>query len=198
MTATENEAKQVVSLLQSLQWKLVLAESCTGGAVAAAITEFPGVSEVFSGSLVTYRDETKTGWLKVSSKKLARSGAVSAKTAEAMAIGALKATPEATISGAVTGHLGPKAPSFLDGVVYFAVATRDVLIVQKLTFKKNTSKQHVSATQKSLKKLRLERRRLASLSLLFMVRSLLEASIKGDQKNGIKKRSGRFVKRTKK
>ena len=74
-------ARQVVTANRALGRRLALAESCTGGLVAAAITEIPGSSDVLLGGLVTYSNESKHELLKVSNDVLDTFGAVSVATA---------------------------------------------------------------------------------------------------------------------
>ena len=102
--------------------KIVFAESCTGGRVACEMASLPGVSEVFCGSAVTYREGTKQGWLGVDGETMAALTAVSAPVAHQMAAGALSQTPESTIAVSITGHLGPDAPDGFDGIVFVAIA----------------------------------------------------------------------------
>lgn len=87
-------------------WKLVTAESCTGGLVAAAITEIAGSSNWFERGLVTYSNEAKMELLGVPRDVLAGYGAVSEQTARAMAEGALR-NSRAQISVSITGIAGP-------------------------------------------------------------------------------------------
>ena len=87
-----------------------LAESCTGGLVAAALTEVPGSSGYFVGSVVTYGDTAKSLFLQVPAAMLAAHGAVSAQTARAMAIGA-RARFGASVAASVTGISGPDGGS---------------------------------------------------------------------------------------
>ncbi len=99
------------------------AESCTGGLVAALVTSVPGISAVFEQGFVTYSDEAKARWLGVERGLLARAGAVSRETAEAMALGAASATG-ARLAVAVTGIAGPGGGSTDKpvGLVWFATA----------------------------------------------------------------------------
>lgn len=115
-------ATDLFEALKSANAKVVFAESCTGGMVACEMTKLPGVSEVFCGSAVTYREDTKQRWLGVDGETIQTLSAVSAPVAHQMASGVLSQTPEATLAVAITGHLGPQAPQGLDGCVFVAVA----------------------------------------------------------------------------
>jgi nicotinamide-nucleotide amidase len=117
-------ANQVVEVLRARDVRLVLAESCTGGLAAALLARIPGVSEFLCGSSVVYQVETKAQWLRVSRRLLRDPGPVSREVASAMAAGALLATPQADVSAAVTGHLGPGAPLSQDGLVFLAFSRR--------------------------------------------------------------------------
>jgi nicotinamide-nucleotide amidase len=119
-----NEAEQLVRLLEQNRQKLVLAESCTGGLIAAELAKVPGVSNWLCGSAVTYRSETKTAWLDVDAAVIQRHTAVCTEVAGQMVQGVLRITPEADIAAAITGHLGPDAPADFDGVVFIATALR--------------------------------------------------------------------------
>jgi nicotinamide-nucleotide amidase len=120
-------AQLAAQRLRERQLRLVLAESCTGGLVAATLTRIPGISEWFCGSAVVYRLDTKHEWLDVPQALFHAPGpgVVSREVAEAMAHGALRHTPEAKIAAAITGHLGPNAPDEQDGHIWMAVAMRD-------------------------------------------------------------------------
>ena len=82
------------------------AKSCTGGLVAAALTEIAGSSDVFERGFVTYSNAAKTAMLGVPADLIVRHGAVSRETAEAMATGALEHAP-ADLAVAITGIAGP-------------------------------------------------------------------------------------------
>jgi nicotinamide-nucleotide amidase len=88
--------------------KLAVAESCTGGLLAAAITDQPGSSTYFSGGIVAYSNEVKQALLGVPAELIGRYGAVSAEVAEAMAEG-VRRSLGADIGVAVTGIAGPEA-----------------------------------------------------------------------------------------
>jgi nicotinamide-nucleotide amidase len=99
-------AELVLSLLRERGLTLATAESCTGGLVAARLTDVPGSSDVFLGSIVAYSDEVKAAQLGVPEDVLVEHGAVSAETAAAMARGARERL-EADLAVSVTGVAGP-------------------------------------------------------------------------------------------
>jgi nicotinamide-nucleotide amidase len=104
---------------------LATAESCTGGLIAAALTEVSGSSAVVDRGFVTYSNEAKTGMLGVAPELIGSVGAVSREVAIAMAEGALGAS-RADIAVAVTGIAGPGGGSAEKpvGLVHLAVAVR--------------------------------------------------------------------------
>jgi nicotinamide-nucleotide amidase len=106
--------------------KVATAESCTGGLVAAALTEIPGSSDVVDRGFVTYSNVAKQEMLGVSADVLTEHGAVSQPTAEAMAKGAV-AQSRADLAVAITGIAGPGggSPDKPVGLVHFAAAARD-------------------------------------------------------------------------
>ena len=124
MTSLPTAARRCAKLLTVRQQRVVFAESCTGGLVAATLAAVPGISDLLCGSAVTYRNDTKHQWLGVFNEKLKRPGAVSRVVAEQMASGVLQMTPEADWAASITGHLGPHAPKRLDGLVYIGLAHR--------------------------------------------------------------------------
>ncbi len=85
---------------------LATAESCTGGLLASTLTDTPGSSEWFKGSVVAYANDVKTGLLGVPAKLLEEHGAVSEPVVRAMAEGVCKATG-AEVSVAISGIAGP-------------------------------------------------------------------------------------------
>jgi nicotinamide-nucleotide amidase len=118
-------ARRVVEENRAAGRRIATAESCTGGLVAAALTEIPGVSEVFDRSFVTYSNEAKMEMLGVSDDILATLGAVSEATAWAMAAGALKRS-NADVAIAISGVAGPGGGSEKKpvGTVVFARALK--------------------------------------------------------------------------
>lgn len=95
---------QVAALLKG--HRLGLAESCSGGLLAARITDLPGASEYMAGSVVAYANEAKADLLGVDPGLIAAKGAVSPEVAEAMAIGALERFG-ADVAVSITGIAGP-------------------------------------------------------------------------------------------
>ena len=130
-------AQRVVTENQAAGRKIVLAESCTGGLVAAALTEIPGSSAVLDCSFVTYSNEAKHRLLGVSNDILEAFGAVSVATAWAMAQGALE-NSDADVAVAISGIAGPEGGTKQKpvGLVVFARATRgsDVLDAEERRF----------------------------------------------------------------
>lgn len=104
--------------------RIATAESCTGGMVAAAITDPPGASDIFDRGFVTYSNAAKTELLGVRQATLAAHGAVSEPVAREMAEGAL-ARSAATLAVAITGIAGPGGSDHKpEGRVCFALAAR--------------------------------------------------------------------------
>jgi nicotinamide-nucleotide amidase len=118
-------ASQVVEANRRAGRRITTAESCTGGLVAAALTEIPGASEILGRAFVVYSNEAKTEVLGVSEDILSTLGAVSEATAWAMAQGALNSS-RADVAVAISGIAGPGGGSEKKpvGTVVFARALR--------------------------------------------------------------------------
>ena len=99
-------ADQVLAENRNLGRRIATAESCTGGMVAAALTEIAGSSDVFERGFVTYSNEAKMEMLGVSEDVISTFGAVSVATAWAMALGALMHS-DADVAVSITGVAGP-------------------------------------------------------------------------------------------
>lgn len=106
--------------------RLATAESCTGGLIAACLTEFPGSSSAVDRGYVVYDDAAKRAMLGVDPAILAEHGAVSEATARAMVAGALR-DPAIGLAVAVTGIAGPggATPTKPVGLVHLAAGRRD-------------------------------------------------------------------------
>ncbi len=116
-------AAEVISAARAAGLKVSTAESCTGGMVAAALTDIPGASHVFDRGFITYSYASKPEMLGISAETLEAHGAVSAEAVTQMAAGAL-ASSNADIAVAITGIAGPLLDSTKpEGLVWFAMAT---------------------------------------------------------------------------
>ena len=130
------EARALLAAARSKDIHIVTAESCTGGLIAALLTEIPGSSEVVERGFVTYSNQAKEDLLGVSAQTLSVHGAVSEPVCRAMAEGALKQS-RAQLAVAVTGIAGPGGGSAEKpvGLVYIAAArTSGDVIVREYRF----------------------------------------------------------------
>ena len=118
-------AARVLTAYRQRGMKLVTAESCTGGLVAAILTEIAGSSDVLERGFVAYSNASKTEILGVPAGLIDRHGAVSANVAIAMADGALGCS-KADVAVSVTGIAGPGGGTLQKpiGLVYVAVERR--------------------------------------------------------------------------
>jgi len=122
----EEKAKTVLDLCRKHGLRLATVESCTGGLIAAALTDIAGSSDVVDCGFVTYSNEAKTILVGVPAKMIETHGAVSRQVAVAMAEGGLKYS-RADIAIAVTGIAGPRGGSEKKpvGLVHMAVAYKN-------------------------------------------------------------------------
>ena len=105
--------------------KIVSAESCTAGLLAACLTEMPGSSAFFEQGYITYSNRSKISVLGVDKKTLERHGAVSEEVAKQMAEGALNRSM-GTIAISITGIAGPGGSDYKpEGLVCFAIAKKN-------------------------------------------------------------------------
>jgi len=123
-------AQQVIELLTAANKSIVTAESCTGGLVAAALTDVPGASKAFFGGYITYANDAKARMIHVQARLIRDYGAVSNQVARAMADGA-RNTAHADFAVAVTGIAGPDGGSEKKpvGLVYVAVSSELATVV---------------------------------------------------------------------
>ena len=121
-------AQNIIEKAQKENVMIALAESCTGGMIAAALTDISGSSAVLDRGFVTYSNQAKIDILGVSNVTLAQHGAVSEQTARAMVDGTLNAAPTADLALSVTGIAGPSGgnPDKPVGLVHFACQHRDL------------------------------------------------------------------------
>lgn len=120
------DAGTLLSLYRARSLRIATAESCTGGMIAAALTDIAGSSDVFERGFVTYSNEAKTEMLGVPAELIAKFGAVSEQVAREMAAGALRHS-RADMAVSVTGVAGPGGGSKEKpvGLVYLAIARRN-------------------------------------------------------------------------
>jgi nicotinamide-nucleotide amidase len=141
----ERLAREVVEVNRKARRTIATAESCTGGLVAAALTEVPGSSAVLQAGFVTYSNEAKIRTLKVSEDLIDTFGAVSIAVAWAMAQGALKVS-NADVAVAISGVAGPDGgtPQKPVGTVVFAFAERgkdpEKVVADKIEFGEEKSR----------------------------------------------------------
>jgi nicotinamide-nucleotide amidase len=119
------KARTLLDRCRAKQLTIAAAESCTGGLLAATLTEIAGSSDVFDRGFVTYSNQAKEAMLGVAAVTLASYGAVSRETAEAMAKGALAHAP-VDLAVSITGIAGPggASPGKPVGLVHFAAVSR--------------------------------------------------------------------------
>jgi nicotinamide-nucleotide amidase len=128
--AAHDLAGQVLARLQAAGHTVAVAESLTGGLVAAALTDIPGASASFRGGVVAYTTELKATLLGVDRVMLARHGAVYAPVAAAMATG-VRLRLGATYGVATTGVAGPEpADGQPVGTAHIAVSVTDDTVVR--------------------------------------------------------------------
>ena len=128
---------EVGNLLNKHKLMIAVAESATGGLISHLITNVPGSSDYFKGSIIAYSNEIKMNILGVKKDTLKEYGPVSRQTAEEMAVG-VKRLMNADIALATTGSAGPSAmPGKPVGLVYIALASGHGTRVQEFVFHGN-------------------------------------------------------------
>jgi nicotinamide-nucleotide amidase len=116
-------ADGVLDLAKARQMSLATAESCTGGLLAALLTDVPGCGHLFDRGFVTYSEEAKCDLLGVDRDRLDEFGAVSREIARDMVQGALNHS-NADVAVSITGFAGPGGPNDEEGLVHFACGAR--------------------------------------------------------------------------
>lgn len=122
-TSKIEEAIQQLFIEQT--WTLGVAESCTGGAIAACLVKNPGASQYFLGGIVAYSNQLKEKLLQVNKETLTQKGAVSQETIQEMALGAIDSL-ECDFAVAVSGITGPSGGTSKNpvGTVWIAIAKK--------------------------------------------------------------------------
>jgi len=119
----DKQAERLMHRLCDAKLTIATAESCTGGMLAALLTDIEGAGHGFDRGFVTYTTDSKTDLLGIEPVLLDRNEAVSEVVARAMAEGALERS-KADIALGVTGFAGPAGPDHEEGLVHFALARR--------------------------------------------------------------------------
>ena len=119
----DEQAERLMRRLCDRELTVATAESCTGGMLAALLTDIEGAGHGFDRGFVTYTKEAKTELLGIERELLDSNEAVSEVVARAMAEGALRRS-HAELAIAVTGFAGPAGPKCEEGLVHFALARR--------------------------------------------------------------------------
>ncbi|MGZ9234690.1 MAG: CinA family protein [Anaerolineales bacterium] len=142
---------QVGQLLKQRGWKLVVAESCTGGLLGSRITNVPGSSEYFLGGVVAYAYEAKVDLLNVSWDTLNTKGAVSRETVLEMARG-IRTLLKADISISVSGIAGPGGgtPEKPVGTTWIGLVAEDGEWAKIFQFSGDREENKVSAVEAAL------------------------------------------------
>ena len=122
-TEVQDRADEVLELACDKEVKLTTAESCTGGLLAALLTDVPGCSHAFERGFVVYSKSAKCDLLGLDRAMVENCGAVSKPVAVAMAQGALRRS-EADVALSITGFAGPGGDDDEEGLVHFACARR--------------------------------------------------------------------------
>ena len=145
--------KKVVNKLIKKKLTISIAESCTGGLLSSHFTQIPKASETYTFGVITYSNESKNKFLKISKKFLLKYGSVSKQTCILMAKNLNKLT-KTDISISITGIAGPSGGSSNKpiGLVYVGTKFKKKLICKKLLIK-NKSRNYIQsqAVKKTLK-----------------------------------------------
>lgn len=154
-SSTQDLVSQLANVLLKKRWHLSTAESCTGGLVAATITELAGSSDWFERGYVTYSNSAKSEDIHVSPELIAQHGAVSDQVARAMAVGA-KQSGHTDVALSITGIAGPTGGSTQKpiGTVCFAwILANDSIHSETKLFSGNRQEVRQQACEFSLKRL---------------------------------------------
>lgn len=145
------QAETIIALATEVNATIAVAESCTGGMVAAALTDIPGASAVFECGFVTYSNASKQNLLSVPEHLITRHGAVSEPVARAMAEGA-RAQAKTTLALSITGIAGPTGGSDEKpvGTVFIALASKDHSLCSHHQFEGTRSDIRLKSAEKAL------------------------------------------------
>ena len=128
--------KLLIKLLIRKKFKVSVAESCTGGLLASAITSISGASKIFNLGFITYSNQAKIKILKVNKKIIKKYGAVSHECCYAM-VNNLSKISKANINASITGIAGPRGGTKKKpvGLVYIGVKKGNKIEITRCLFK---------------------------------------------------------------
>ena len=128
--------KSLINLLIKKKMKISVAESCTGGLLASAVTSISGASKIFNLGLITYSNQAKIKILKVNKNIIKRFGAVSSECCYEM-VNNLSKISKANINVSITGIAGPRGGTKKKpvGLVYIGVKKGNKIEITKCLFK---------------------------------------------------------------
>jgi PncC family amidohydrolase len=146
-----NPAAEIIDIMREKKLTLGMVESATGGLISHLITNIPGSSDVFQGSIISYSNEIKMKTVGVKAETLKKYGAVSARAAEDMASGG-RTVLGVDICVADTGIAGPggAAPGKPVGLFYLGLANKDGTFSRKHLFKGTRAENKQQAAQTAL------------------------------------------------
>jgi PncC family amidohydrolase len=146
-----NPAAEIIDIMREKKLTLGMVESATGGLISHLITNIPGSSDVFQGSIISYSNEIKMKTVGVKAETLKKYGAVSARAAEDMASGG-RTVLGVDICVADTGIAGPggAAPGKPVGLFYLGLANKDGTFSRKHLFKGTREENKQQAAQTAL------------------------------------------------
>jgi nicotinamide-nucleotide amidase len=151
----DNTAAEIINIMREKKLTLGTVESATGGLITHMITNIPGSSDVFRGSIISYSNEIKIKIVGVKEATLQESGAVSGQVARAMAKRGRKVLG-VDICVADTGIAGPggATPGKPVGLFYLGLSHKDGTFTQKHIFKGTREENKQQASQTALMRVR--------------------------------------------
>jgi len=148
---TKENTIEIIETLKKREQSITFAESCTGGRIASAFTAISGASSVLNGSVISYSNEIKAKWLKVSQETLAQYGAVSKECVEEMLIGVTKLA-NSNYAIAVSGIAGPTGGTADKpvGTVYIGISNQTNILIERHLFRGNRDSIQTQATDTAI------------------------------------------------
>ena len=146
-----NDIYKKLAAFQASSAKIAVAESCTGGMLAALLTEMPGSSKFFQAGFVTYSNDSKINVLSIDTNLLVEYGAVSEQVAIARAINAVKIA-NADIAVAITGLAGPQGETSNKkiGTVCFAGFSKSKTISKTCHFEGSRAEVRLQSVEEAM------------------------------------------------